>query len=202
MKYIKQFDNYFDTNAYANEIIEKPLVLLNTEGAKNDDQLLFFDGELRSAIYNVSDDDLLCVTSLAPFKVFKVDGGENLIPEMKTIQKRFTLNADTIYNENPNPDDPTESKFVSTVDPNMQYISKMLLVFENGYNTSDTLMSFNDVIEFGYIRYYIGFYENLQFKPIDTIENLINDGRIEIIDNKTIDVTQLLCRDYVPITMD
>ena len=201
MKYIKQFDNYFDTNAYANEIIEKPLVLLNTGGGP-DDQLFFSDGELRSAIYNVSDDDLLCVTSLAPFKVFKVDGGENLIPEMKTIQKRFTLNADTIYNENPNPDDPTESKFVSTVDPNMQYISKMLLVFENGYNTNDTLMSFNDVIEFGYIGYYTGFYENLQFKPIDTIENLINDGRIEIIDNKTINVTQLLCRDYVPITMD
>lgn len=32
MKYIKQFDNYFDTSAYANEIIEKPLVLLNTGG--------------------------------------------------------------------------------------------------------------------------------------------------------------------------
>ena len=202
MKYIKQFDNYFDTNAYANEIIEKPLVLLNTEGAENDDQLLFFDGELRSAIYNVSDDDLLCVTSLAPFKVFKVDGGENLIPEMKTIQKRFTLNTDTIYTENVNPDDPTEQRFISTVDPNMQYISKMLLVFENGYNTNDTLMSFNDVIEFGFLGHYEGFFENLQFKPIDTIENLINDGRIKIIDNKTIDVTQLLHEDYVPITRD
>ena len=55
---------------------------------------------LRKAKFRSTADNSLGVSTLAPFSVFKVDGGENLVPEPEIVDVSFVSNYDTLQIEN------------------------------------------------------------------------------------------------------
>lgn len=172
MKYFKKADSALDVEVNKLSTIGNQSLIVKNTGGGNDNDIFISNSGLRKAKFRSTANNSLGVYTLAPFSVFKVDGGENLVPEPKIVDVSFVTNYDTLQ---------IEEGFVygSEAKANLIDIHKIIIESEQEIQLTD------------YIALYgiYGRYGGAEFGYLGQIQEEIQ--LIDFISPNKIDITKL-----------